>query len=386
MPPNLLQVGPLNEPLYYGSLYFAAVVSSAFYGVTCVQTYRNDPLRMKNFVTALWILNTTHEGLIVAGGLFLDVHSAKDASFILYYYAVYKYLMTGLLDPISMLDGTPELIVLVAAMTQGYFVYRIYLCALRIPDFFFLSSYSHSVSDKNIVVPFIWIVLAVVQLVYVCEALYSADGFVPFFPTAVAHTCFLSASSSVQAVALPVLSSNRFMSFATVCLALAAGGDVLVAIFLTFLLIHKRRATGYSSTAHVLQRLTAFAVNTGIWTTLFALLSVILLHVFPSNLLPTVFIIPLCPLYCNTLLANLNVRAYVRGEPTAHDAGGDLFTSATSPMSNIPKIDKHHGLEESNMVSPTHQQGVWKTTKVVTITDAIPSRPTTAECINFTSA
>jgi hypothetical protein len=295
---------------------------------------------MKNFVTALWILNTTHEGLIVAG--------------------VYKYLMTGLLDPISMLDGTPELIiqplltVLVAAMTQGYFVYRIYLF-----------------SDKNIVVPFIWIVLAVVQLVfitiYVCEALYSADG-------------------SVQAVALPVLSSNRFMSFATVCLALAAGGDVLVAIFLTFLLIHKRRATGYSSTAHVLQRLTAFAVNTGIWTTLFALLSVILLHVFPSNLLPTVFIIPLCPLYCNTLLANLNVRAYVRGEPTAHDAGGDLFTSATSPMSNIPKIDKHHGLEESNMVSPTHQQGVWKTTKVVTITDAIPSRPTTAECINFTSA
>ena len=70
------------------------------------------------------------------------------------------------------------------------------------------------------------------------------------------------------------------------------------------------------------------------------------------------FIIPLCPLYCNTLLANLNVRAYVRGEPTAHDAGGDLFTSATSPMSNIPKIDKHHGLEESNMVSPTHQVGV----------------------------
>ena len=47
--------------------------------------------------------------------------------------------------------------VLVAAMTQGYFVYRIYLCALRIPDFFFLSSYSHSVSDKNIVVPFIWV-------------------------------------------------------------------------------------------------------------------------------------------------------------------------------------------------------------------------------------
>ncbi|KAN0082511.1 hypothetical protein V8E55_008306 [Tylopilus felleus] len=314
MPPNLLQVGPLNEPLYYGSLYFAAVVSSAFYGITCVQTYRNDPLRIKSFVTALWMLNTAHEGLTVAG--------------------VYKYLMAGLLNPISILDDIPELMI------------------------FFLFSYSHSVSDKNVIAPFIWIVLAVIQFVYVCKTLYSADG-------------------SIQAVTLPVLNSNRFMSLATICLALAAGVDVLVAIFLTFLLVHKRRATGYSSTAHVLQRLTVFAVNTGIWTTLFALLSVILLHVFPSNLIHAVFVVPLCPVYCNTLLANLNVRAYVRGEATAHDAGGDLFTSATSPMSNIPEIDRHRGLEESNLVSSTHQQGVWKTTKVVTFIDAI--RPTAAE-------
>ena len=52
------------------------------------------------------MLNTAHEGLTVAGGLFLDVHSAKDTQIILFY-AVYKYLMAGLLNPISILDDIP---------------------------------------------------------------------------------------------------------------------------------------------------------------------------------------------------------------------------------------------------------------------------------------
>jgi hypothetical protein len=70
---------------------------------------------------------------------------------------------------------------------------------------------------------------------------------------------------------------------------------------------------------HVLQRLTVFAINTGIWTAIFALSTVIFLHLYPSNLLYVVFAIPLCSVYCNTLLANLNARGYIRGEMTTHN-------------------------------------------------------------------
>lgn len=48
------------------------------------------------------------------------------------------------------------------------------------------------------------------------------------------------------------------------------------------------------------------------------------MHVFPSNFLYLVFAIPLSSLYCNTLLANLNARVYIRGEATTHYPGGDL--------------------------------------------------------------
>ncbi|KAN0088271.1 hypothetical protein V8E55_005328 [Tylopilus felleus] len=97
-------------------------------------------------------------------------------------------------------------------------------------------------------------------------------------------------------------------------LSVAAVEDILIAVFLTFLFLRRRNATGYMGTTHVLQRLTVFAVNTGIWTASFALITLILLHVYPISSLYAVFGLPLCSVYCNTLLANLNARSYIRGE------------------------------------------------------------------------
>ncbi|KAH0830142.1 hypothetical protein J3R83DRAFT_1490, partial [Lanmaoa asiatica] len=60
-----------------------------------------------------------------------------------------------------------------------------------------------------------------------------------------------------------------------------------------------------------LERLTVFAVNSGIWTAIFSLLAAILVHISSSNLTYAIFFIPLCSIYCNTLLANLNARIYL---------------------------------------------------------------------------
>ena len=51
-------------------------------------------------------------------------------------------------------------------------------------------------------------------------------------------------------------------------------------------------------------------------------------------------------MYCNTLLANLNVRSYVRGDTVVHTVDADLFKSLSSPVSDSTKTDKQHGEEE----------------------------------------
>ncbi|KAN0088260.1 hypothetical protein V8E55_005317 [Tylopilus felleus] len=281
-------------PLYgsiYGSMYFAAILSTAFYGVTCMQTffyyvhYPNDPLLTKTFVGVVWAFNTIHEALTISGA--------------------YKSLMDGLISPYSLLNGVAELILqllltaLVAITTQGFFVYRIYLFN----------------GKKNVILLLVWAPLAVYQLastiIYMKKSLYDADG-------------------SVHVIEFFELEDRFFMGIATSSLAVAAAVDVSIAVFLTFLLVRKRTTAGFSSTTHTLQRLTVFAVNAGIWTATFALLSLILLHVYPSNLLYAVFAFPLCSVYCNTLLANLNARAYIRGETATPNVDVDLFASATS--------------------------------------------------------
>ncbi|KAG8221098.1 hypothetical protein J3R82DRAFT_2619, partial [Butyriboletus roseoflavus] len=126
----------------------------------------------------------------------------------------------------------------------------------------------------------------------------------------------------------------------TLCIAFAAGADILIAIFLTYLLVRKRSTTAFAKTASLLQRLTVFAVNTGIWTATFALLSLVLLQVYPTNLLYVVFGIPAASIYCNTFLANLNARSYIRGEALPHDDDVDLFASSASPLSDTIKTDR----------------------------------------------
>ena len=86
------------------------------------------------------------------------------------------------------------------------------------------------------------------------------------------------------------------------------------------------------STDRMLLRLIFISVNTGLSSALFALLSVIMVRLdvhrmlsrlsspsfwqlvlFPTDLIFTALYYPLCTVYCNTMLASLNARSFVRG-------------------------------------------------------------------------
>ncbi|KAI9574193.1 hypothetical protein HD554DRAFT_5795 [Boletus coccyginus] len=291
-------------PTIYGPLYFAIFISTGLYGITCMQTffyyvhYPKDSLRMKSFVAALWSLGTIHEAVTIAG--------------------VYKYIMAGLADPATVMDVEPELVfqillgTLIAVPAQGFFVYRIYVF-----------------SEGNIVAPILWAIQAIYQIVasilYVAKSLYSVDG-------------------SIH-VAWTTLDDSFFTGIITSILALGAVVDVLIAICMTFLLLRTRTANGFASTAHILQRLIMFAVNTGIWTATFAVLALILLRAFPLTLLIAVFGYPLSPLYCNTLLANLNARAYILGEAASSLAFDDTRADKQSEVKFAPPAC--HGIQRT---------------------------------------
>ncbi|KAN0088241.1 hypothetical protein V8E55_005298 [Tylopilus felleus] len=290
------QLFAISGPIY-ASFFFGTLLTTAFYGVVCMQTYDNDPLGMKIFVATMWAIQSVHEALSVS--------------------AVYKYIMAGLDSPSSFLNGNPELIALVAAPTQCFFIYRLYVF-----------------SNGKIVAPLVLV-------------------------------------RTMQFNNLNKLSKYQYhiLLLGTISFSIAAGIDVLIAIFMTFLLIRQRIATGFAGTAHMLQLLAIFAVNTGIWTATFALLIIILLHLFPDKAYYSIFVIPLGSVYCNTLLANLNVRTYLKG-------AGSTFTvdiSLSSARSTLRVLDR----AEDNRQTKVLSSGVWKTTETVVFSDG--NRSTTAE-------
>ncbi|KAI9567062.1 hypothetical protein HD554DRAFT_2270339 [Boletus coccyginus] len=323
----------LRGPIYR-SLYFATVMSSGFYGITCMQAffyyvhYRNDPLLMKSLVAVVWAVNTIHEALTCSGSSYSTritlvlVHITSQIA--------YKYITAGQENLLSTLKGIPELVGLASIATQGFFVYRIYLFNGRnifgpliwVPLSIYQSGEIFQPCGEENLTGSIWVLVAV--LLYVTKALYIADG--------------------LRVIDFFLLNEPLFINMASSSLCVAVAVDVTIAVVLTFLLVRERIATGFANTAHILQRLTVFVVNSGIWTATFAILSLFFLHFYPVNLFHTVFSFPLCSVYCNTLLANLNARAYIRGETTTTDTDAHLFTTATSQaFDGTRSSDKHRG-------------------------------------------
>ena len=59
------------------------------------------------------------------------------------------------------------------------------------------------------------------------------------------------------------------------------------------------------------------------------------MHVYPGSAIYVVFAVPLCSVYTNTLLANLNARGYIRGEMTSQNV--DLQLSGSCHFKTNPR-------------------------------------------------
>ncbi|KIK44773.1 hypothetical protein CY34DRAFT_79166, partial [Suillus luteus UH-Slu-Lm8-n1] len=91
-------------------------------------------------------------------------------------------------------------------------------------------------------------------------------------------------------------------------LAVMAVIDIAIAFFLVKYLRTLHRQAMTFALSEMIQRLIIFSVLSGIWTALFALLDMVSYLGFPDTAVYALFDLPLCSLYCNTLLASLNSR------------------------------------------------------------------------------
>ncbi|KAJ6569448.1 hypothetical protein B0H19DRAFT_1135515 [Mycena capillaripes] len=254
-PPVSVPAPPLVE-------FACTIVGSVLWGITCMQTFlyilyhqQRDPLWMKLMVAWLWFLDTAHT-VMVARGFWVLVYKVHDP-FIL----SQEYLYAGVFTA------------LVAFPTQLFFTHRIW-----------------KLSKK-------WIPVAIV---FVIAALYQLGATIAFTVICLQHGP--TAEIIFQIEKLP-------MSMWGV----GAAQDVLISAVLLWMLWTSRGGPYFASTNQMLARLAVLVINTGIWTALVALFIIITMVVWPTIQIYVSLYFVLCPLYCNTLLANLNAREYVRG-------------------------------------------------------------------------
>ncbi|OJA19252.1 hypothetical protein AZE42_05986 [Rhizopogon vesiculosus] len=264
----------------FGAFLIGVVISATLYGVTCVQTwyyftrYGSDPWYIKFMVAAVLLSDSVHQALITHTGEYgyicMDFKAEHEV-------IVYTYLVTdfGIVEDL----GTLVWSLIVEVLFNGF-------TALMVQSFLTMRVYR--LSNKSIVATASVLSLVIGEFVLVVIYVAKAINFTTFAQL----TELKSLSMSVN--------------------ALAAAGDVLIAVFLCTLLQQSR--TGFRRSDTMISKLILFSINTGLLTSVCAVMSLISITVWPGTFIYIAFYFCLGRLYCNSLLATLNARKSLRGD------------------------------------------------------------------------
>ncbi|KAH8105638.1 hypothetical protein DFH11DRAFT_1733223 [Phellopilus nigrolimitatus] len=244
-----------------GALYLGVVLAMGLWGAGTVQVYYyfnaypKDPWQLKTHVVTVWVFDTVHQALVT--------------------HACYIYLITQYGNPLYLTVIVPSLEVMVlisgfvCLLVQSFLVYRVWrLSANNVP------------------------LVACLFLFVVAEFIANTS----FFGKGVQMASF----ADVPTIAWLSKLSN----------GLSAATDVVIAASLTFLL--NRSRTGFRKSETMINRLILFTINTGMLTSVCAIVTVIFVSLYPDNLIYVTTYLCISKLYTNTLLATLNARRATR--------------------------------------------------------------------------
>ncbi|KAG6380016.1 hypothetical protein JVT61DRAFT_8093 [Boletus reticuloceps] len=250
-----------------GAELIAVLFAVGLWGITCVQTlfyfihFPRDALFMRVMVMWLWLADSVHQLLLVRGA--------------------YKGLITNFCDYRQVLQVNAVVVLLI--QVKSYDTHVKVLVAL--PSQLFFINRIAKFSGKRWLLFALWAPAAVFEL-------GGAIAFITF--------------GTITPTSGELVSRTPTSIFITVQVT-AAVVDISITTGLICLLWRSRENARYRMRT-VIQRLLIVSLSTGVWTALFAIFTVITMLAFPDTQIYVGLYFPLCPLYCNTVLVNLNAR------------------------------------------------------------------------------
>jgi len=290
----------ISKDATIGALFVGFGVSSALFGTMCsqgwayVNRYPLDRPAYKLLVAFIWLLELVDQAFIG--------------------HATYYYAISGWGNPLVLIKKPVWSLIL--QVTLGAFAGAVVkICfAMRVYRF----------SQRNIPVTAIIVVLALAQLAFAC--IYTAEAF--------------QVHSLLEVDKLKVIGS--------LSLGLGVATDMVTAAALCFFLRNLR--TGYTKDDSLINRLTLYAINTGVLSSACSLTALILYDIMPDNFIFMAFYFVLTKLYGNSFLATLNTRRVLRGRGTDNEA----TTMPTFLM--VGKLTKHEP-SDIEMHAPSRSMG-----------------------------
>jgi len=152
----------------------------------------------------------------------------------------------------------------------------------------------------------------------------------------------------------------------TTLLTTGATIDVVIAASMLYFLLSKRR-TGLTSVGKLIDRLVAYTIRTGLFTSIGAVTMIIMFQAMPDTLVWIAIHATLAKLYSNSLLSALNERQSLRSAIASASVSGEGVTRPRSRMqaqSRAITIEMRTTTEidiEDDAASHTHPRGIAKT-------------------------
>ncbi|KAJ7658124.1 hypothetical protein B0H17DRAFT_1097220 [Mycena rosella] len=267
----------------YGLLFIAVAISSLLYGAGILQFWMyirkyhsQDSMVVKALVIAVLICDTCQQVLLC--------------------HAVYIYLVSSISNKTILPSVVDTLMIelffscAISTMVQQFYCWRIYKIGQSV------------------------VLAAAVSLVSWTS-------------------CAVLIAYSVKAVQLKQLA--EVIDLKTLSIAansLSAAADVTISVVLVILL-HSAK-TGFTRSTDLINRLMVFTFNTGLPTSLCALLATICIAAFPETFLYIFFFLLLGRLYTNSLLVTLNSREYIKS--SSEHASREQYSLENSGRPRMP--------------------------------------------------
>ncbi|KAI1786239.1 hypothetical protein LXA43DRAFT_1111420 [Ganoderma leucocontextum] len=295
------QLARVKEAL--GCIIIGLIVSSILYGITVLQTYiyykenPKDLVRVKVLVGIVFFLDTVASASITAGAFIFFVNDFGRQA--------------------TLVNTPPSLALetaanaLIATLTQLFFAYRLYIVSRK-----------NRVLVSVIVSPNPNLVHATVQLLTraVGKLVLAILSLGPAAWTAV----FFLGASSLFNLGLP-----KVRVIASLATGLPAICDILIAWGLCYYL-HTSRS-GFKKSDTVIDRLMLYTIECGALTAVCQTCILVTFAALPGRIIFIPFQLVVGKLYCNALLASLNVRWRIRELNSV--ATPDAATRALQPGS-----------------------------------------------------